>query len=413
MKRTSRITAWLLFGGALALRLGWVGYSGWSNGTQLQWPDEELHWQLASNLVQDGNLVTDDGRYAPRMPLYPLFLAWFALFGEIGILLARIGQAVIGALTTWIAYRFAAKTCDTATATVAGALLACDPFGVFFANLLLTETLFTCLAVWLTASAWKLLAQHHVIRSLAATALLGAAVIMTRPSAAAWVPVLWFVLLVFSVDRGRVFLQLLLCPVVLALALLPWGLRNQAVLGDPEWLSSNGGVTLYDAQGPQADGSSNQEFLQTLELNDNLDEVTLDRTLRDMALEQMQQDPARVASLAWVKLQRMWNPTPNVAEYRSDLAAWAGAAYTLVVVIGAVIGFVRALLARARPHQLMFWRLRPGPRTFHALVWLPIVCFTLLHCIYIGSVRYRVPLMPFCALAASTAITSYTRRTAE
>jgi hypothetical protein len=175
------------------------------------------------------------------------------------------------------------------------------------------------------------------------------------------------------------------------------------VLGAFAWLSTNGGVTLYDAQGPQADGSSRQEFMRDLLADPHFNEVTIDRTLQQLAIEQMRRDPLRVLRLAGLKFLRTWNPVPNVAEYRAGIAAQVGAVYTVVTLLLALVGLIRAATVRLRRYQLTFWRINPGPRTFHALVWLPVICFTLVHCIYIGSVRYRIPLMPFVALAASTA----------
>jgi hypothetical protein len=41
-------------------------------------------------------------------------------------------------------------------------------------------------------------------------------------------------------------------------------------------------------------------------------------------------------------------------------------------------------------------------RKFHALLWLGVVYFALVHSVYVGSVRYRVPLQPFLGLAAAS-----------
>jgi hypothetical protein len=396
-------TAWLLFGAAFVLRVGWVAYRWRMHGPTLDYPDEDLHWQLATHLVRDGTLVSDDGRFAARMPLYPLFLALFAGCGSVGVLLAKLAQAGLGAVTTVIGYRLAKAAMDRRAALVAGVLIACDPFAIFFANLLLSEVPFTLVAIGLTACAWGVRDAPAKKAPLLGLALLGPAAILTRPSAAGWVPLLWLLIVVLSALRYRArkkagagtqahpVIRLLVCPAVLIVLLLPWGLRNRAVLGSYAWLSTNGGVTLYDAQGPQADGSSNQAFLRERTEFQGLDEVALDETLRRRALEQMRNHPSSVLHLAGVKLLRTWSPLPNVAEYRGGLAALVGAVYTVLIIVGAVVGLGR-ILKTGRPS-----------RTLMVLIWLPVLYFTLLHCIYIGSVRYRVPLLPFLALAASTA----------
>ena len=45
-------TAWLLFGVALVLRVGWVACRWTSHGPAFDYPDEDLHWQLATHLIQ-------------------------------------------------------------------------------------------------------------------------------------------------------------------------------------------------------------------------------------------------------------------------------------------------------------------------------------------------------------------------
>lgn len=381
---------------ALVLRIGWVAFAWQRYGAEFKYPDEALHWQLAMNLVEHGTLVSDlgpDGRYAARMPLYPLFLAVFAGAGMVGVLLARLAQALLGAATAWLAYRQAQAACGARAAIIAGLLCACDPFGIFFANLLLTETLFTPLLVGLSACAWRLATDARDRAALVGVALLGAAAVLARPSAAALVPLMWLAVLWLAADRRRLWPRLLVCPVVLGVCLLPWGLRNKAVIGAYAWLSTNGGVTLYDAQGPQADGSSNQAFLDDPRTNpaDGVQgEVARDRALRDAALEHIRRDPGRVVRLAGVKLLRTWSPVPNVAEYRGGAVALVSAAYTVPVLIGALVGLCQVCRRKA-----------VGPRRLMLLLWLAAAYFTVVHCVYVGSVRYRVPLMPLLSIAAA------------
>ncbi|MCK4340785.1 MAG: glycosyltransferase family 39 protein [Phycisphaerae bacterium] len=409
MKHSSLDPVWLLCGVALLLRVGWVVYWWSSQGAEFKYSDETLHWQLADNLIRHGSLVSElgeEGRYAARMPFYPLFLTLFAWLGQTGILIARLAQAVLGAGTVLIAYRLAEAAVDRRAALIAGLLICIDPFAVFFANLLLTEVLFTLLIVGLIGFAWRLLVEPTDRGALVGLALLGAGAIMTRPSAAGLIPLFWLLTVWLAADRRRVFLRLLPCPALLLVLLLPWGLRNKAVLGSFAWLSTNGGVTLYDAQGPRpdgrpADGSSDQAFLKQMPRLHGLDEVTLDQTLLRMAVEQMCKDPGHVLHLAGVKFVRMWSPTPNVEEYRHGAVALVSAGYTIPVLVGAFVGLVRTLITRRRTPAASRPARAPRLGSLHGLIWLPVIYFTLLHCIYIGSVRYRVPLMPLLALSAA------------
>ncbi|MFO0837214.1 MAG: glycosyltransferase family 39 protein [Phycisphaerae bacterium] len=446
----------LLFGLALALRLAWIQTSWIANGPALAYPDETLHWQLARNLVTRGEMRSDDGRYAARMPLYPLFLAPMAVLGdEIGVWTARIAQAIAGALTVALVARWAAGSLGRTAASVAGILAAIDPFGVFFSNLLLSETPFTLAAVAFAYATWRAACagrsgardvgpSHHecnhsrepsrrsdqpgsdslgsvqpgldrpgsdrpesdrpgseCCRSdgpalvthapcLVALVLLGPTLVLTRQSALGWVMLAW----VWLAVRSRSWLigtrRVLLCGTVLAATMLPWGMRNLSVIGDWAWLSSNSGLTLYDALGPQADGSSDQSFLANMPELATLGEAQRDRELHRLALESLAQDPLRVVRLAGAKLLRTWSLRPNVETHRGGIVATISAAFMIVVLAAALAGVLR--------------RRRDG--AWLAALLLPIAYFTLLHCVYVGSVRYRVPVMPMIELLAAGAISA-------
>ena len=383
---------------ALAVRAAWVLYRWSQDGAALEYPDEELHWQLARNLITDGALVSDDGRFAARMPLYPLFLALFAWSGSIGVLSARIAQALLGAATVWIVHAFMRKRFDRRAADVAAGLFCVDPFTIFFSNLLLTEILYVFLSVALIICAWSLFTDpaQAKFRAVLGVAVLGLAALMTRPSAAGWILMLWLFLWLSETRRARASRRACVYATVMLFGFLPWGLRNMSVLGSPAWLSANGGVTLYDAQGPQADGGSCQAFINELPELVGLDEIERDQTLRRLAAERMRSDPARVIRLAWTKLLRTWNLVPNVAEHRGGMTAVISALFTASVIIAALWGLIRVMREKTPPSN--------GLRRLHVLLWLPIVYFTLVHCVFIGSVRYRVPLMPLLQIAAATVL---------
>ncbi len=203
---------------------------------------------------------------------------------------------------------------------------------------------------------------------------------------------MWCILAFADRNRRRGARRAAIHVAAFVLAILPWGIRNHMLLGDFAWLSTNGGITLFDAQGPQADGSSNQAFIDEMLEVSYLDEVSRDRVFRDLAIAEMRGDPGRVLRLAWVKLLRTWNPFPNVKTYRGGWIAWISAAWTVPIALGAVISL---------------WRRRDA---LQVMLWLPVLYFTLVHCVYIGSVRYRIPLMLFLEMAAAVTAAEVIRR---
>ncbi len=391
MRTARRNLGLLVFACALLLRIGWVQLDWLRGGAALQFPDETLHWQLATNLVSHGQMRSDDGRYAPRMPLYQVLLAPAAALGETwGVLAARLLQALCGAATAWLVFIFARVATSEPAAIAAGMLAALDPFALYLTKLLLSETLFTLAALLFAYWTWLALRRRGGVRPtlLCGLALLGPILVLTRQSALGWVLLsgLWVVCRAPSAAAGARRAALLASAFVLLL--LPWGLRNRAVIGDFAWLSANSGLTLYDALGPQADGSSNQSFLATMPELASLGETQRDRELQRRALAAAWNDPERVLALAPTKFLRTWSLTPNADGFRAGPQALLSAAFMLIVLAAATVGL---------------WCLR-RERLLLGVLLLPVVYFTLLHCVYIGSVRYRAPIMPLVEILASASL---------
>lgn len=402
MSARPRHTRLLLILLSLAVRLGWCGYQSWSDGAHLTYDDERLHWQLAVNLVQTGTLVTDDGRLAARMPLYPLFLAGFAGAGANGILAARFAQALIGTLVVATGIHVCLRYFGERAALLGGLLLCFDPFAIFFCALLLNETLFAAALALFTAQLLAMAALpaprwlHAVVLGVTAAGL-----VMLRPEALGlWLLAAPALLLARGLSRAHrhenasrprllpAVGTLAIATFVILAAMFAWGWRNHGVLDAWVFLSCNGGVTLYDGQGPQADGSSRQDFMQTLPELAELGEVERDRQLSKLAWEQMQNDPGRTARLAVVKLARTWGLTPNVESHRGGFTASLSLSYMLVL-----YGLLAVSIARLRGALARLWPL-----------WLPVVFSLIVTSIYIGSVRYRIPYMPLLEILSSAAV---------
>jgi len=118
-------------------------------------------------------------------------------------------------------------------------------------------------------------------------------------------------------------------------------------------------------------------------------EVEWDRHWTREAWRLAWEDPVRVARLAWVKLRRTWSLVPNEPASRTPAKMAISAAWMVGVLALAGTGA---------------WRLRKG--RFILLLVLPAIYFTLLHMVYVGSVRYRVPAMPAIYVLSGCAVMS-------
>ena len=160
------------------------------------------------------------------------------------------------------------------------------------------------------------------------------------------------------------------------------------------------GASLYDGLNPTATGASNMNFVEqfvedlrrervaTQRETPEPFEVRLDRRFRDAALSWAREHPAHVAQLAVVKVFRTWNVWPN----EPSLSSWpirlaVCFSYVPVLILG-IVGAGRTI-RRGWPYLLC---------------WLPAVYFTLLHVVFVSSIRYRQPAMLMLIVLAAGAI---------
>jgi hypothetical protein len=111
----------------------------------------------------------------------------------------------------------------------------------------------------------------------------------------------------------------------------------------------------------------------------------LDEQMRTEAIDWVAGHPGRVMQLAGIKFLRLWNVWPNESRY----SAWP---LRLLVIFTYVPILILGIIGA--------WQtVRRGPAYW--LCWLPAVYLTLVHLIFVSSIRYREPAMlPLIALAA-------------
>ncbi|MEI7766404.1 MAG: glycosyltransferase family 39 protein [Phycisphaerae bacterium] len=370
---------------ALVLRLLAVGFM-----PQTQWPDAQEYHALALDILH-GQPYQVHGLLATRMPGYPVFIA--AVYAVVGVhpqavlcVQALLSTAAVGLV--WLL----ARRLRPGSEWLAGLIACLDPLTIAFTACLLAEIPY---AVVLLASLWCMLR------------------ILTTPQArglylqAVWLGILLMIgvylraasfylaggcLLLATVGlwrhgAARALGAGLLMLVIMLGGLAPWWQRNQQLLAmSPPRLTTLEGVSLYESVYAQADGGPQQDHLSvplTLALQD---EATRDASYRQMAWQAILADPLRQVRLAGIKLARTWSPWLNDPAQRNSplqgpLTLWYIGLYTAIV-LGSV----------------GLWRRQRG--IVFALMILPIVYYSLLHSLFLGSVRYRVPWLSVLAVLA-------------
>jgi len=396
----------MLLGGvfvlAVGLRCGWVLLrTHWADGPEvLTYADERDYWRMASSWMTGETMSDEMGLVAARMPGYPLFLAlWMGTPWP--VLSARLAQAILAGGGCVIFALIGRRLGGPTLGWLAGLLTALDPFAVLFTNLLLSETLFTValgLFVWVGLS---LAGRDDEVMGRDSTATARGAplwrwawwgvsfllCVYLHPSVVLMLPV-GGVLLLVRLRSRRSLAGFAVALVVLVLGIAPWSARNQGALGGRCWLTSRLGISLYDGVGPRATGRSDLAYTREIPELQGLDELSWNRWFVARSFEHLGGDPGRILRLAWRKLLLTWNVVPNVEAHRTPAEMLVSAAWMVPVLLLGVVG-------------LFTW---PAARGDKAFLLMPVVYFTLLHMVFVGSVRYRVPVMPYVELLAAAGL---------
>src|SRR5262249_47017971 len=128
---------------SLAIRVGWSLHQPSDEAAINLLPDQREYLDLGRHFTQDGFWFSDprfrQTVYAFRTPGYPAFIALF----RANPMLVRLAQGVVDTSTLLAIFLLARRWLPPFGAVFAAAILALNPYFIFFTGLILSETLFT------------------------------------------------------------------------------------------------------------------------------------------------------------------------------------------------------------------------------------------------------------------------------
>jgi len=392
-------------------------------GARFVFGDSESYWELGTRISRGEPYVLLGQGNVFRTPGYPLILAGLfyvthrdAPFDASTVYYARFISAVMGVLAVAAVFWLARRLFDGHAALLAAAVATVYPGAIASSVFVLSEAPFCPLIVAQLAmqvAAWQSQRRVALFAWSVAAGMLASAATLMRPS--------WLLFLPFAIVCGialsRSRLKHLACGICMlvgfVILMAPWWVRNYRVTGRFVPTSLQVGASLYDGLNPRASGGSDMSVMdaQNAEMADQslmkyatlMDagqtreaaeasrsaEFDRDRHWRDEALSWAREHPARVLQLAAIKFSRMWNVWPNEPQFRS----WS---VRLAVFFSYVPIMALAILGA--------WKFRDRGWPC-VLCWLPAVYLTLLHVVFVSSIRYREPAMlPLIVLAAGTVV---------
>lgn len=387
----------LVFALAVSARAALMGYAD-AHPERFDYPDSRRYALVASHWARGDGPIESPANRTGTDPFYPLLLSPGYLRGGATLDDAyewgRIVNAGLGLVALAAVMGIARRLAGDVAALAAGLMFALDPVLLFFHGLVLTEIPFTAL-LW---SAIYLLLRSRArpgpIGAVIAGGFLGAAA-LTRGSALPLALALpWMMCVGGSAPLWRRLTVAAFASAATLMTLYPAAARYHRLIGTWMPVCTGGGATLLDSFGPWANGGTGWERIVWPTVPAGADEAQRDRIYRDAAWSWAAAHPAESAKLAWAKFKRTWSVTMNAPGYTT----WTYAAIGWLTVAPVYLLALGGL-----------WRMR---RSREALLVLltPALYFTLVHVIFIGSVRYRVPAMPGLFVLAAAALAPWIER---
>jgi len=379
-----RNSHWLLLIVILAavLRVGWA----LRQPAKLHYPDAKSYDMIARNFIDTGELVQGSSTRISRMPLYPLYLsACYRLLGERYHVVARVVQALLGSLLCVLVFSFGKALFDQRTGLLAALVIAVYPFFVLFSGLLLTETFFIlALSLFLYLLLWLERNRSEPLLATAAVAgVVAGLAVLLKPSFLLFLPFVSLLWLTLAYRPARALAAIGVIALITAAIMIPWIVRNWTITERFVPTTLMVGKSLYEGVYEQADGGPCMDKMPREVYG--VSEYEQNRLYLKMAFNVIKENPSRILALARVKFFRFWNLIPNSLDHQKLIYRLVSVSFLVPILCFAVFGFIRA----------------PLPLGQRLLLVSPAIYFTLLHMLFVSSIRYRVPVMPPIILLAS------------
>lgn len=415
------------------LRIGAAVYHGPSIVERPGVTDEVSYHALAVR-VSDGHGFTFGSNWWPATRaneptahwsfLYVLLLAAVYAIAGPAPLLARLLQAsIVGVLHPWLAWRIGNRLFGPAVGLASAAVTALYGYFVYYSGALVTESLYIVAVLWVFDIATAMVCRSSPPDRVAAVrpwVLLGfAAAVATlfRQAFLLMVPIVlaWTAWQVFRRrnDDGRPVVSLgalagraVIALALVAMAMLPFTVRNYRAFGQFVPLNTNAGFVMFWANHP-VHGTWFQPILSYGAINygtmlpqdiKGLNEAALDRELLRRGVGFVKDDPVRYLRLSMSRAVEYFKFWPSADSGRTSNAVRVLSFGLLLplLVSGMAITFRRTRDAVCQS---------PGA----SLLLLVAAAYTIVHLLTWTLVRYRLPVdamvIPFAGVSLVAAWT--------
>jgi 4-amino-4-deoxy-L-arabinose transferase-like glycosyltransferase len=345
-------------------------------------------------------------------PGYPAILAGlYTVFGQ-SLAVAWVANAVFGALTCLLVYAVGARLFDRRVGLVAAAVLAVFPGDVFSSAFTLSEATFGFLFTGILYLAVRWNDGAPASRWLALGVATGVASLVRGVA----LPFLVVPAVVWIAGEGirEAFRRAVLAGVGVALVVLPWTIRNYAVMGAPIVLSTDGSYAFFNGHNPLASGT------QSVDMNElrrrewgSLARLPSPQREVEQAKGELRYAVRYALTHPWHELTLIPRRVFYLYEHDHHALLPATPPRRLSVggrAVGPDLDVLAATLADVWFFGVLLLALAGLRRVRDAapaawLLPLTIAYFTLLHgVLFFGDPRYHAPFVPVLAILAAAAV---------
>ena len=372
----------------------------------------------ARMLVENGTYPETGGLNFFRAPMFPMFMAviW-SVVGE-SVFAVKIVQAILHAATVLMIFRTAKLlTGQTMVASLAGLMLALNPFFVYQAAAVQTEALHTFLVTLAVMLLVKMVLSDDGfdLKTAVATGVTFGLAALCKNSALGVCIVLAVTLVVLFFRRKNSFAAAGLMIVGMFAAILPWSFYNLKTRGEFILINDSGGfipwignhpANLRVYEGKFSSREETQEYQEYIGKTLAAEQLAeFERTKgysklsfkqrealwREKAIENARAEPAATARLIGWKLLAFWRPWLSGDIYSTKGMILSAAIFVPLF----VLGFSGMWMSRNRP----------GTREVLILLVVMMLFVTALHTALVSTIRLRLPYVdPFLTIFAAIAI---------
>lgn len=363
-----------------------------------------IHYDRLARDLAAGRGYAGDGVPTAYRPVgYPAAIAYFYLFFGPRYFPVILFQSILGAATASFLMLLAREAVGDAPARVAGAVIALCPSQVAYAARFFPAVMLAFLVV---AAAFAFVKARGLWGALGAGLLTAAATLvapvsMVLPAAAFACDLCRGTGLKRALARGAVVAG------VAAVAMAPWTYRNWRVFGALVPVSTNGSLSLWVGNNPNATGTLYYPLSPVNPLFMTEGELPRDRLGRELAWYFIRNERAQFLMLTVPKFVYTYGADVSAfqlegiargtepADSARGFAARVAQTYYALMWVGFVLGLVK-LRGRVFTPSLS----RGAPLA--ALLAWP-VALTLVYLIFFGQDRFHFPMLPFIAVVAAAA----------